>query len=84
MPGAQQPQAYGNDGIVTPSSNLSTSPQSTIASFTTYISSSPLSPLNPITSHCPLRHIPAVTDFGLVVSRTPIYRKVVVCTGSSL
>ncbi|KIM63577.1 hypothetical protein SCLCIDRAFT_116799 [Scleroderma citrinum Foug A] len=55
----------------TSSSNLSTSPQSTIASFTTCISSFPLSLPNPTTSHRPLHRIPTVTDFGLVVSREP-------------
>ena len=29
------------------------------------------SPPSPIISHHPLRHIPAVTDFGLVISREP-------------
>ena len=37
----------------------------------TCISSSRLSPLNLITYHCPLRHIPTITDFGSLVSETP-------------
>ena len=47
------------------------SPLSTTMSFLTCTSSSHSSPLNLITSHCPLCHIPTVTDFSFLISRTP-------------
>ena len=55
----------------TSSSNLSGSPLSTTRSSTTYISSSLSSLLSPIMSHRPLCHIPAITDFGSLISRSP-------------
>ena len=55
----------------TPSSNLSTSLLSTIESFTTCTSNSCLSLLNQTMFHCPLCHIPAITDFSSLISRTP-------------
>ena len=55
----------------TSSSNLSGSLPFTTRSSTTSISSSLSSLLSLITSHCPLHHIPAVTDFSSLVSRSP-------------
>ena len=54
-----------------PSSNLTNSLPSTTASFLIYISSSLSLPLSQIMSHHPLRRIPAVTDFGSLISRSP-------------
>ena len=51
--------------------SLTDSQPSTTKSFTTCISSSCLSPLNPITYYHPLRHSPAISDFGSHVSETP-------------
>ena len=57
--------------LETPSSNSSTLLPFTTGSSMTFTSSSLSSPLSPITSHHPLRRIPAVTDFGSLVSRSP-------------
>ena len=54
-----------------PSSSLTISQPFITGSSLTYTSRYPLSPQSQITYHCPLCHIPTITNFGSLISRNP-------------